>query len=303
MNLTNFFRRFPNEQSCRGHFYKLRMKQGVICKKCGHTDHYWLCHKEQFQCKQCKFRTTLRSGTVMQSSKLPFQYWYIAMHLLTGTKKSFSALELQHQLGHKFYEPVWAMLHKLRTLMGLADDNYTLEGYVEMDEAFFVTWKEGFDAGPLKSGRGSQRQSMVMVMCSTLFDHKYQFKKPNHKTKSALRFAKMKIMENAKSKTIGEMADQYLDNSAIALSDGYRSYSVLKHQLNNHLIDTKDNLRWVHTIIAKAKRTFLGIFHSIKDKYLQLYLNEFCYKLNRRGQRDKIFDLLSFSAAKSLNFV
>jgi hypothetical protein len=34
-----------------------------------------------------------------------------------------------------------------------------------------------------------------------------------------------------------------------------------------------------------------------------LYLNEFCYKLNRRGQRDKIFDLLSFSAAKSLNFV
>jgi ISXO2-like transposase domain len=59
----------------------------------------------------------------------------------------------------------------------------------------------------------------------------------------------------------------------------------------------------VHTIIANAKRTLLGIFHSIKDKYLQLYLNEFCYKLNRRGQRDKIFDLLSFSAAKSLNFV
>jgi ISXO2-like transposase domain len=160
----------------------------------------------------------------------------------------------------------WHNMERFIHLKGSADDNYTLEGYVEMDEAFFVTWKEGFNEGLLKSGRGSQRQSMVMVMCSTLFDHKYQFKKANHKTKSALRFAKMKIMENAKSKTIGKMADQYLDNSAIALSDGYRSYSILKHQLNNHLIDSKDNLRWVHTIIANAKRTLLGIFHSIKDK-------------------------------------
>ena len=28
------------------------------------------------------------------------------MHLLTGTKKTFSVLELQRQIGHKFYDPI-----------------------------------------------------------------------------------------------------------------------------------------------------------------------------------------------------
>ena len=65
---------------------------------------------EKWECKQCGHRTTLRSGTVMQSSKLPFQYWFLAMHLLTSTKKSFSAKEIQRQIGHKRYEPIWAMV-------------------------------------------------------------------------------------------------------------------------------------------------------------------------------------------------
>jgi hypothetical protein len=41
----------------------------------------------------CETKTTLRSGTVMPASKSPFRYWFIAMHILTGTKKTFSATE------------------------------------------------------------------------------------------------------------------------------------------------------------------------------------------------------------------
>ena len=40
------------------------------------------------------------SNTVMHGSQLPFHYWFVAIHLLTSTKKSFSASELQRQLGH-----------------------------------------------------------------------------------------------------------------------------------------------------------------------------------------------------------
>jgi hypothetical protein len=36
------------------------------------------------------------------------------MHLITGTKKTFSARELQRQLGHKFYKPVWHLPEKFR---------------------------------------------------------------------------------------------------------------------------------------------------------------------------------------------
>lgn len=60
------------------------------------------------------------------------------MFLLTATKKGFSSKEIQRQLGLKRYEPVWAMIHKLRKAMGNRDDRYTLEGMIEMDEGYFT---------------------------------------------------------------------------------------------------------------------------------------------------------------------
>ena len=46
--------------------------------------------------------------------------------------------EIQKQLGLKRYEPVWAMVHKLRKTMGNRDAKYTLEGMIEFDEAYFT---------------------------------------------------------------------------------------------------------------------------------------------------------------------
>ena len=55
---------------------------------------------------------------------------------------------------------------------------------------------------------------------------------------------------------------------------------------------TIETLKWVHITISNAKRNLLGNYHKIKEKYLQLYLNEFVYKLNRRYFEDKLFDRL-----------
>jgi len=82
---------------------------------------------------------SLKSGTVMENSKLPFQHWFIAMHLMTATKKSISALEVQGQIGHRYYEPIWAMMHKLRRVLSERDNLYDLEGDTELDEGFYST--------------------------------------------------------------------------------------------------------------------------------------------------------------------
>ena len=73
MNILPFIEEFPDEQSCKSDFKNNREKEGVFCKKCGCSDHYWLQNKWQWECKGCKFRTTLRSGTLMEASKLPFR--------------------------------------------------------------------------------------------------------------------------------------------------------------------------------------------------------------------------------------
>lgn len=96
----------------------------------------------------------------MENSKLPFRYWYMAMHLLTSTKKSFSALELQRQIGHKRYEPIWAMLHKIRMIMGQQDARKELEGWVELDKGFFEVRtskkKQGLAQARTRQPRASQ---------------------------------------------------------------------------------------------------------------------------------------------------
>ncbi|MDG1915020.1 MAG: transposase, partial [Crocinitomix sp.] len=62
---------------------------------------------------------------------------------------------------------------------------------------------------------------------------------------------------------------------------------------------TKTTLKWVHIAISNAKRNFLGVYHKIKGKYLQNYLNEFCYKLNRKYFGERLFDRLTLAVAKS----
>jgi hypothetical protein len=55
---------------------------------------------------------------------------------------------------------------------------------------------------------------------------------------------------------------------------------------------TKSTLKLVHIAISNSKRNLLGVYHMIKPKYLQSYLNEFCYKLNRRFFGSKLFNRL-----------
>lgn len=60
--------------------------------------------------------------------------------------------------------------------------------------------------------------------------------------------------------------------------------------------DAPKALPWVHTAIANAKSLFRDMYHGIKDEFLQEYLNEFCYKFNRRYFGDRVFDRLIIAA-------
>src|SRR5690606_33716698 len=82
-------------------------------------------------------------------------------------KKGFSAQEIQRQLGLKRYEPVWAMVHKLRKAMGKRDARYTLEGMIEMDEGYFTVESGEVEKAKGKRGRGAAGKRNVMVMAES----------------------------------------------------------------------------------------------------------------------------------------
>lgn len=136
MNTAEFFNLFKTESDCQIYLKSVRDKVGVTCKKCQGKKHWWLASKFQYQCTSCDFRTTLKSGTVMESSNLSLLTWFHGMYLMVYTKKRISACELQRQLSIGSYVTAWYMAHKLRRAMSMRDDRYKLDGQIEVDDAF-----------------------------------------------------------------------------------------------------------------------------------------------------------------------
>lgn len=287
MKLLDFYKTYPTEKSCKKEFKAYRERKGIICNKCNNTTHYWKKKREQWECKKCSYRTTLKSGTVMHNSKLSFQYWFIAMTFITSTKKSFSAKEIQRQIGHNRYQPIWEMMHKLRAVMGLRDDEYMLNNEVELDEGFFETVDITRDyTKPLKRGRGSEKQTKVLVSTeSKRLDSDKFLKKYNKETK--LGFVKMKVINTLKKEDLTNKVKQIITKGSTIKTDGSNSYNEFKDSYIHKpvVVEKKESsklLPWVHTTISNAKKLFLDTHHRIDDDFLQNYINEFCFKLNRR---------------------
>ena len=198
--------------------------------------------------------------------------------LMSATKKGFSSAEIQRQMKHKRYEPVWAMVHKLRVAMGQREDLYKLNDIVEFDEGHFEVETSKEKRNNLKRGKGSQRQKDVAVMAeSTPLENPKTNKKSSH-----LRYVKMKVLKAKDADEINKTVRENIDKKSIIL-DKAKSYIDIEKYVEAHISEkstketTSTTLKWVHIAIAYAKRNFLGIYHKIKGKYLQNYLNEFVY--------------------------
>jgi hypothetical protein len=257
MKLLEFMSNFSDEERCKEYYRDIRQKEGIICKKCGCEKHYWLQNKWQFQCSSCKFRTTLKSGTVMENSRLSFQKWFLIMFLMSATKKGFSACEIKRQIGHKRYKTVWSIMHRLREAMGKRDERYQLEGMVEFDEGYFPIETSKKDRENLNRGRGSQRHQNVAVMAESTFLEDIE----TGKISKHCRFFKMKVMQTHESEEIDDLVKNELDNQTIVFSDMSTSYINIDDYVEAHLIEksseetTVTTLKWVHIaiIVDRAK--------------------------------------------------
>lgn len=299
MRILKFVEQFPDEKSCREHFRLQREKEGVYCTKCQETKLYWLYGKSQWQCSKCNHRISLRKGSMMSHSNLPVRTWYLAMAFMSFSKKGISAHELQRQLDHSRYATVWSLMHRIRNAMGHRDAQYTLEGMIEFDEGYFE--KATPEGIKLKRGKGSEKQQNVAVMAESI-----PLEDPETgQVSKHCRYFKMKVLDTQKKEDINDAVKESLDNKSIVFSDKSKSYVDIANYVEMHIEDkstpqsAKTTLRWVHIAIANAKRNFLGVYHKISGRYLQLYLDEFVYKLNRRYFGEKLFDRLTLAVAKA----
>lgn len=258
MNLFTFTAHFGDEETCRLHFKAQRDKIGVTCHRCGHDQHYWIKSRWSYECKSCRSRTSLRSGTIMQSSNLSFLVWYRAMFLMSTTKKGFSAKEMQRHLGLKRYEPVWAMVHKLRKAMGKRDARYTLEGMIEMDEGYFTVASSEIEKTQGKRGRGAAGKHNVAIMAESTPLEDIE----TGKQSKQCRYFKMKVLHTHKKEEVNTLIDGNFEDTSIVFSDKSTSYIDIGDYVEVHITEKSNiettiiTLKWVHIAISNAKRHY-----------------------------------------------
>ena len=128
-------------------------------------DYFWIKSIWSYECKKCRSRISLRSGTIMQSSNLSFLIWYKTIFILTATKKGLTSKEIQKQLGLKRYESVWSMVHKFWKAIVNRNARYTLEGMIEFEEGYFTI--ESSEIEKEKGIRGTVGKSNVAIMAES----------------------------------------------------------------------------------------------------------------------------------------
>ncbi len=268
LSLLEFKKRFGNERACQNALEKMRWPEGFKCPKCAYTKASRIKTRRLLQCSKCHFQVSLTSGTIFHKTRTPLQKWFWAIYLVSQDKGGVSAMRLSKQL-ELGYKTAWAILHKIREAMAQRDNGYTLSGFIEMDDAFFGGAAKG------RRGRGAANKTPVLVMVESKGEH--------------AGFIAMQTVESLERPRIETLVKKHIDPAQRLRTDGYKSYAGLTEMGHSHdgtpvpPKKASEDLPWVHTAISNAKRFLLGTYHGVSHKHLQRYLDEFCYRFNRRA--------------------
>lgn len=96
---------------------------------------------------------SLKTGTLMEGSKLGYQTWALAIYLVTTNLKSVSSMKLHRDLGIT-QKSAWHLAHRLRKAYEAGDA--LLTGPVEVDETFIGGKRKNMSNAKRKqqTGRG-----------------------------------------------------------------------------------------------------------------------------------------------------
>jgi len=257
---------FSTEDDCLKYLQQMKWPDGFICPSCGNDHSYEISSRHLYECTQCKKQTSIMAGTLFHGSKITLIQWFWAIYFLGSDKGSISALRLS-----KLIEVNWRtarlILKKLRTAMGHRDSLYQLSGTIELDDALVGGRQKG------KRGRGSAGKKSVLIACES-------------KNKKA-GFIAMEAVDSVCHLSVDKFVKKHLKRGQKVHSDALSALNIIEQTQDHearvtpsYLVD--EWLPWVHIAIGNLKTFLLGTFHGVSGKYLQEYLDEFCYRFNRR---------------------
>lgn len=162
MSIPEFYREFPDEETCKDFIVQERWNGNPVCPHCGHDKVYEIAGGMSYKCANCKERFSVRTGSIMESSRLPLQTWLLAIYIMTTGRKGISSVQFAKELGVT-QKTGWYLANRIRE--ACADGKDPLTGEIEMD-ATYIGGKEGnkHASKRMHAGRGTTGKQPVIGM-------------------------------------------------------------------------------------------------------------------------------------------
>ena len=273
--IQEFFKTFPDDDTCLEHLMALRFGKVLECPKCGNEGEFAKLKKvPAYACPTCGHHIHPMVGTPFERSHTPLQKWFYAMYLFTTSRHGVPAKELQRQLGVT-YKTAWRMGHELRKYMGKVDGDDGLSGHVEVDETMVGGRRKGG-----KRGRGAPGKTIVFGMIERDGD------------------IIARIVQNVRRKTLEAHILEHIARGSQISSDELASYATLvrhgyKHEAVNHSAEEwargETHVNTAEGFWSRLKVSIRGTHVHVSAKHLSKYLKEFEFRFNMRRRPEMMF--------------
>ena len=275
LTLIQIIEMFPDDATAEAWFAKAFWPDGPHCPHCGSTNvqcgikHRTMTHR----CRDCpdKRMFSLKTGTVMEGSKLGYRIWAIAVYLVTTNLKGVSSMKLHRDLGVT-QKTAWHLAHRIRKSLEQAEAPFS--GPVEADETYIGGKRKNMPKAKRKAltGRGGVGKEIVAGVKDR-----------------ATNLVVAQPVAAADRPTLHGIVGEAAAPGATVYTDEAAAYEGMpfEHEAVNHgageYVRKQAHINGMESFWSMLKRGYHGTYHHMSPKHLDRYVTEFSGRHNDRN--------------------